>query len=436
MASYRFLSVLGVLLLMGCGSDGGSTSGNDDVIQGQTADEAMSSLARSLTPDDKNLPTLTADNRAFGMDLYHKLAASNADKNLFMSPHSISIALAMTFAGARTDTATQMADAMNFTLVDAQLHEAFNALDLALATRGSETVDADKGAPFRLDVVNAIWGQKGVTFLSDYLDLLALNYGAGLRLLDFMTDPDGARKVINDWVEDQTEDRIKDLLPEGSIDGSTRLVLTNAIYFKANWDKLFDKDLTQDTTFHAVGDTDVQASMMHVNGTFQYAKGDAYQVVELPYVGGQVSMFVMVPDAGTFDSFESGLNGAKLGQIIASVSSSNGNLSLPKFSFESSFSLKDALAALGMPDAFTSVADFSGMDGAKDFMIGDVFHKSFVAVDEKGTEAAAATAVVMENTSMPANTFDLTVDRPFMFVIVDKPTGAVLFLGRVLNPAA
>ena len=344
----------------------------------------------------------------------------------------------MAYAGAEGDTAAQMADALHFTLPPQALHAAFNSLALELQARAesvsASTADADKG--FQLNVVNDAWGQKNFKFLAAYLDTLAQNYGAGIRILDFQKDAEGARQSINAYISEQTNGRIKDLIPPGAVDELTRLVLTNAIYFNASWQYPFTKEATGDGEFTLLGGGVISVSMMHQQAFFNYAQGDGYQAVELPYKGGQLSMLVLLPDAGKFSAFEDRLDAALLDGVTASLSGQEVILSLPKFQFDSSFGLKQALSILGMETAFTDKADFSGMSGNKDLFISDVVHKAFVSVDEAGTEAAAASAVIMVGSAMPVNQITLSINRPFIFLIRDIPTGAILFVGRVMNPAA
>lgn len=264
-----------------------------------------------------------------------------------------------------------------------------------------------------------------------------MNYGAGMRLVDYIKAAEPSRQLINDWVSEQTEGKIKDLLPAGSVNSYTRLVLTNAIYFNAAWASEFVKASTRNGDFHLLNGGTVSVPMMFQTHSFKYAEGANYQAVELPYDGNQLSMVVLLPCAGQYDSFEAALNSQLWQEIIGKLQVSQVNLTMPKFKVESKFSLKQALAALGMPLAFSaSEADFSGMDGRKDLYITDVFHKAYVSVDEAGTEAAAASGVVVGTTSMPTNIKEVTLDRPFIFLIRDIPTGTILFAGRVLNPGA
>ena len=395
----------------------------------------MSDKPRETSPDvsEADLALLIDGNTAFAFDLYQAL--KEKDGNLFYSPHSISVALAMTYAGARSDTAEQMADTLEFLLEQERLHPAFNWLDAELASRG-EGAQGKDGEGFRLNIVNAIWGQKDYSFLTEFLDVLAENYGAGLRILDFMNEAEKSRLAINDWVSDQTEDRIKDLIPEGAIDALTRLVLTNAIYFNAAWAYPFDEDVTANGAFYLLDGGQVTVPMMRQTESFGYTEGEGYQAVELLYDGDELSMVVLLPASGNFEAFEEGLQDQKVSDIIGDLQPAQVVLTMPKFEFDSEFSLKNTLADMGMPIAFSEAADFSGMTGTRDLCISEVLHKAFVSVDEAGTEAAAATAVIVGETSVPAEPVEVTIDRPFIFLIRDIETGAVLFVGRVLNPGA
>jgi serpin B len=381
--------------------------------------------------DRGDVALLVEGNSAFAFELYQQLR--DKEGNLFYSPYSISLALAMTYAGARGETAEEMAATLQFLLEQERLHPAFNWLDAELASRGQGAQGKD-GKGFRLNIVNAIWGQKDYAFLSEFLDVLAENYGTGLRMLDFVMEAEKCRHVINDWVSDQTEGCIKDLIPPGAIGELTRLVLTNAIYFNAAWEHPFDKGATTNGPFYLLDGRQVAVPMMRQTESFGYAKGEGYQAVELPYDGGELSMIILVPEAGQFGVFEAGLQSQQADAIIKSLRRTQVSLTMPKFEFESAFSLRDTLAVMGMPVAFSDAADFSGMTGNPELCISDVLHKAFVAVDESGTEAAAATAVVMELTSIPESPVQVTIDRPFVFLIRDIETGAILFVGRVLNP--
>ena len=395
----------------------------------------QSDKQRESSPDvnEADLAILADGNSAFAFDLYQ--AVRETGDNLFYSPYSISIALAMTYAGARGETAQQMADTLHFLLSQDRLHPAFNALDLELARRG-EGAEGKDGEGFRLNVVNAIWGQKDYKFLPEFLDTLAQDYGAGLRILDFVSAPEESRVTINKWVSNQTEGRIEDLIPQGLINALTRLVLTNAIYFNAAWDHPFEEDMTQNGLFHLLDGGQVSVPMMKQTESFGYAEGEGYQAVELPYDAGELSMVILLPQADHFEAFEGSLNAQRVKDIVNVLGPRRVTLTMPRFEFESSFSLRQTLAKMGMPVAFSGGADFSGMTGNRDLFIADVVHKAFVSVDEAGTEAAAATAVVMDLMAVPGTPVEVTIDRPFVFLIYDIETGAILFVGRVLNPSA
>ncbi len=379
----------------------------------------------SVAPAD--LSSLVSGNNGFALELYQQLKGEG--KNLFYSPYSISLMLAMTYAGAHGANAQQMAEAMNFALAQERLHAAFNYLEQELARRGATGAQG-----FRLDVVNDLWGQKDYQFLAPFLDVLAENYGAGLRILDFVKDPEGARQTINDYIADKTQQLIKDLIPSGSINGLTRLVLTNAIYFKAEWENKFNKEETRPGSFTLLDGSQVTASLMNQRRNWSYAEGAGYQAIELPYLGGQIAMDILLPQADKFNEFEDSLTAARLADILGQLKPDDVLLTLPKFKFGADFSLKGALSTLGMPLAFDPFnADFSGITTVEDLYIQDAIHKAYVAVDEAGTEAAAAGAVIVGTVSIP-KTF--IADHPFIFFIRDLPTNTILFVGRVMNPAA
>jgi serpin B len=357
------------------------------------AGEVLESDKERITSPDVSTSEqalLVEGNSAFAFDLYQAL--KEEDGNLFYSPYSISLALAMTYAGARGDTAEQMADTFQFMLEQDRLHPAFNWLDAELASRG-EGAEGKDGEGFRLNIVNAIWGQKDYEFLSDFLDVLAENYGAGLRILDFVNETEQSRLAINKWVYDQTEECIEDLIPQGAISELTRLVLTNAIYFNAAWAYPFDEDMTADGQFYLLDGGQVTVPMVKQTESFGYTEGEGYKAIELPYDGGELSMVILLPEGEQFEAFEETLNAQQVDAIISDLKPAEIALTMPQFEFESEFSLKDTLAEMGMPVAFSSAADFSGMTGRRELSISDVVHKAFVSVDEAGTEAAAATAV-------------------------------------------
>jgi len=403
----------------------------------RAAEVAESKLDRVSSPDVSatDIEQLVRGNNAFAWELYQ--AWRDDGGNLFYSPYSISVALAMTYAGARGETEQQMRETLNFLLSNERLHPAFNSLDQELNSLAESGREHEK-EPFQLNIANSIWGQSGYKWLPEFLDLLAENYGAGLRLTDFVKNPEAARQAINNWVSEKTNDRIEDLIAKGLIDPTTRLVLANAIYFKAAWQHQFDESRTEDTTFYLVDGKEVTVPMMAMATTGQllYASGDGYQAVELPYQGGRVAMTIVVPDAGRYRQFEDDLSAERMEAIVGGLEYQAVAVRLPKFEYESNCRMAQTLAEMGMPDAFREQADLSGMDGTKDLFISEVVHKAFVAVDEVGTEAAAATAVMIALAAMPTTPVQLTIDRPFVFAIRDVKTGSTLFVGRVLDPTS
>ncbi len=410
-------------------SSPGSTVPSAEVVVVASARQRLTSPSASQA----EVSELVEGNNAFALKLYQAWSALHG--NLIFSPYSILQALAMTYAGARGNTEQQVASVLHFTLPQARLHSAFNALDLALQ-RAPDMQD-EAGTAFQLNIANSIWGQKGYAFLPDFLDVLAENYGAGLRITDFVAAPESARVAINRWVEEQTQDKIKDLIPLGAISSDTRLVLANAIYFKAGWQYPFEPSLTKDAGFKLLTGDQVTAPLMVVVDPkpMLYARGANYQAVALPYLGNKTSMLIVLPDEGQFVKVQAGFTSDTLTKIVAGLESKMVKLALPKFKFESETGLKETLAGMGMPDAFKAgVADFSGMDGKRDLSISAVLHKAFVGVDEEGTEAAAATAVVVGVTSLPQADVELTIDRPFIFLIRDDETGSILFVGQMLDP--
>ena len=377
-----------------------------------------------LGPDAK---AVVDGNNGFAVALYAKLAQEKDKGNLFFSPYSISNALAMTYAGARGRTAQEMATTLHFDLEPAKLHPAWAELIGRLNT-------PDKKRGYQLSVANRLWGQKDYGFLPAFLKLSTNNYGAGLEELDF-AKTEAARKTVNDWVEKETKRKIKDLIPAGALPEDTRLVLTNAIYFKASWDRPFSEKATKKEDFHLSADKKVNVDMMHTVEDLAYLATDTFQMVALPYENQDLSMVVLVPKkVDGLPEVEKAL--ATKGLAQGKLQTHRVTLALPKFKMTSEFKLADVLASMGMKLAFSDQADFSGMASRERLCIGQVLHKAFVDVHEKGTEAAAATAVVVVPTSAPKEppAANLRADRPFVFVIRENRTGAILFMGRVANP--
>lgn len=437
--SFRLLS--SSLLAVLAAACGGSTDSapEDTNTNPQAAEEARSSKAYDTAPvvADADFASFVDDNNDFGFELFRQVAPE-ASKNVFLSPASVSVALGMTYAGARNQTATQMAASLHFNLAESSLHPAFDKLALELAARNIAPHKTDEGdKSVKLSLVSSAWAQKGYELVPDYLDTLAVSYNAGVKLLDYVQDPDGSRQTINAWVDEQTEHKIQSLLPDGSVDSATRLVLTNTLYFYGTWASAFDRGATTDAVFHAPAG-DVTVPTLHATRGIGYAEGDGWQMFELPYDGYQLGMTVVLPADGRFAEVRGALASGWLDAAVDQMGGYQGevSVSLPKFKFSwGTESLKEPLKAMGMTDAFQlGAADFSGMEPKKELYISNVFHKAFVAVDEDGTEAAAATAVVMTSGAVPAEPKAVDVNRPFLFMIRDA-SGAVLFLGQVVDPS-
>lgn len=380
---------------------------------------------------DADIAAVVAADTAFGLDLFHVVAG---DDNLMVSPYSIATALSMLYPGARGITATEIADVLHLTVDDATLHAVRNHIDTALATPPPPMGDEDTREPFTIRPANSAWGQGGYPFLDEYLGILAENYGAGLRLLDYIGDPEGSRAIINTWVEDATEDRIKDLIPQGAVTVDTRLSLVNAIWFKANWFEQFDAAATMPGTFTLLDGTEIEVPLMHAGLRTGYASTDRFEAVRLPYAG-DAAMVVLLPKQGSPAELAATLGPDDLdiawGEYLVEVT-------LPSFEFEAEIGLKSALQELGMRAAFESPfgdgADLTGITRIRELFVSDAFHKTFISLDEEGTEAAAATTIIvgLESAPQPAT---FTADHPFLFWIEHSPTGEMLFLGQVTNPA-
>ena len=375
-----------------------------------------------------DVKTLVKDNTAFAIDLYQKLRTSS-EGNIFFSPYSISTALAMTYAGARGDTEKQMTQVLHFSLDQKNLHPTFAELEQNLN-------QVQKKGNVNLCIANSLWPQKDYIFLKDYLSVLKQSYGTSVSPMDYKNAAEPARQAINKWVEGKTSEKIRDLIQPGVLDQLTRLVLVNAIYFKGNWAEQFKTSNTQNAPFFLLSGKSVQALLMNQKHKFRYTETDSEQVLELPYAGNQLSMLVILPKQKKgLPELEKRLNEGSIGRWNAALTEQEIVVFLPKFKMTSQFLLNQALVAMGMPDAFCDKADFSGMDGRKDLYISAAIHKAFVDVNEEGTEAAAATAVVMRFLSaMPPQLEIFRADHPFIFLIRENVTGSILFIGRVMDP--
>jgi serpin B len=368
---------------------------------------------------------------AFGLDLYRAL--SPGQTNLVFSPTSIALALAMARAGAQGQTAAEM-DAVMHALASDDHAGWLNALDQALASRNRiSTDDSGQELPVTLRIANAPFAQEGMPLEAAYLETLAARYGAGLRLVDYASATEEARQAINAWVDKRTEQRIPELLVEGVLTPATRLTLVNAIYLKAPWQTPFFEGATEEGTFTRADGSTVEVPFMSTSASLPHASGDGWQAVEIPYLGGSLALTVILPD--DLADFEQGLTPDGLAAITSSLADTQVALTLPRFGIESKAELATILAALGMPTAFGDAADFSGITSAEQLAISNVVHQANIDVDEEGTEAAAATAVVMRESAMPSDQVSVRLDRPFLFALRDVPTGAILFLGRVGDPS-
>ncbi|MDR3633669.1 MAG: serpin family protein [Isosphaeraceae bacterium] len=374
----------------------------------------------------ERMDEVVAANNQFAFDLYAQLGREPG--NLFFSPYSLSTALAMTYAGARGETAAQMAKTLHAKLPPEQLDAAIHALVRRIGGEGGTR-------PYELAAANALWAQSGLSYQDDFLTRLERFYGAGLHQLDFHADPETARRTINAWVEEQTRDKIRELLKSGAITGDTELVLTNAIYFKGRWQDAFPKGRTEEGDFFVPKGSKTRVPLMHQLARFPYAEGSGFQALELPYVGNDLSLLVLLPKQrdGLPDLERELATASAMRPAVREV-----DVTLPRFKMTSGFTLNDTLSALGMPMAFTARADFSGMNGRGGLSISAVVHEAFVDVNEEGTEAAAATGVVMlRSLAVKAPRPEPVIfraDHPFLFLIRETKSGCILFLGRVNEP--
>jgi serpin B len=376
----------------------------------------------------EEVQAISKSNNEFALKLYGELRARNRG-NLFFSPTSISTALAMTYAGARGATAKEMARVLRFTLPQDEVHPAYAALMTHL--------NAPRDDVYELQFANRLWGQTGYGFRPEFAAITRKQYGAELAQVDFINEAEPARREINTWVAAQTNEKIKDLLPEGSVTDLTRLVLTNAIYFKGKWLFTFDKKLTKNAPFTISAARKVDVPLMHQKKRFGYAETADLQLLELPYAGDNLSMLVLLPkDPHGLSDMEKLLTAENLTKWVAGLRKQEIVTYIPRFTMTEQFQLNSSLAGLGMSTAFEpGKADFSGMNGKTDLFISAAVHKAFVDVNEEGTEAAAATGIVVTVISAPLEPTVFRADHPFVFLIRDQLTGSILFLGTVTNPA-
>ena len=440
----RFLALAALpavaAVLHACGGDGtnspatppDATSGPDTVAP-VTAVQA--SAKERISADPAQARAAVRSLNALGADLYGPLAAAadGAGGNLVFSPASIAVALTMARAGAAGTTAAEMDTVLH---VDdpASIHRSSNALTASLeAVSGTFDVFGEQ-RDVLLSIANSMWAQSGMPMEPAFLDVLAEEYGAGVRTVDYRSDPAAAVDAINAWVDDETRGRIPNLLDEGSVTPDTRLTLVNAVYLKAAWRDEFIAEMTAPGTFTTATGEQVQVPTMVRQASWGHARGDGWEAVELPYVGDRLAMLIVLPDEGDLAALEADI-GATLGAAVAGLETTDVLLRIPRWDTTTTAALAPVLADLGMPTAFTDAADLSGITTAEDLAITAVVHQANITVDEAGTEAAAATAVVAGATSAPVEVVELTVDRPFVFALRDTETGAVVFLGRVGDPS-
>ena len=374
--------------------------------------------------------SLAEANNSLAIDFFTQ--ATKPSENAVFSPYSISAAFAMAYAGAAGETADQMQKVMHWSGPASKIAADFTALDQILK-------DAQKSGAVQLSIANALWPQKGFTFQKDYLALLEGNFKTALHEADFAKQPEAERSRINQWVEQQTKARIKDLLPPGSVSSLTRLVLANAIYFKAGWQTPFSTNSTRPAPFYLAAGGSVSTPLMAKQSDFRYALMPNFKILELPYQGNELSMMVILPDATNgLPELEKELTSAKLEAWTRALRRTEVSVFLPKFKLDFQLPLNAAMQALGMTDAFSQKdADFTDMTGNRDLFISQAMHKAFVEVNEEGTEAAAATGIVMNvrSAARPQEKPVFRADHPFIYLIRHQATGTVLFLGRLTNPA-
>jgi serpin B len=395
--------------------------------------ELRSSVGRASldAATQAQLNDVVAADTGFALRLYHQLVASEQG-DVFISPYSISTALSMTYAGARGQTAQEMAALLGIGADQDAWHAGRNRLELTIAGAASRPPLISGAVPLTIEPTNAVFGQADYPFKSDFLDLLATDYGAGLQTVDFAADPEAGRVAINSWVAQRTRDRIEELLSRGVITELTRMVLVNAIYFKASWLYPFEPDQTAPGPFHLLDGSTSDVPMMHAGPRTSYSAGDGWQAIRLPYYGA--SMLVIVPEEGRFAEIEALLDPAFVAAVESAAHEAQVTLTMPKWESDSSLGLIPPLQEMGVRDLFDpNRADLSGIADASELYVTDVVHQANVTVDENGTEAAAATAVVVGDTSAP-QPVTLSIDRPFIYLIQDDATGEILFLGRLLEP--
>ncbi len=378
---------------------------------------------------EEGIKSIVDANNKFTFDIYKKLNEKN-EGNLFFSPYSISTALSMTYEGAEGITAEEMENTLYIPSDDKIRRPAIAAVYNQLNKQDAE---------YRLNTANALWPQKEYPILQEYKDVVEQYYGGKATNLDYQNNTEQSRQTINSWVEDKTNNKIKNLFVKGSLTPATRLVLTNAVYFKGDWAKQFDKNNTREEVFKIAEDNTVKVPMMRQTDNeaeFKYSEIDNLQVLEMPYKDKELSMTVFLPKDNNMEFLEENLNQEKIKEWKDSLNKRRVDVYMPKFTFNTKYNLNEPLKELGMPSAFSASADFSGITGGRDLFISLVIHQAFVDVNEEGTEAAAATGVAMKETTAPINIPEFRADHPFIFMIQDTENQHILFMGKVVNPTS
>jgi len=442
----NILAVLAALIIItgltGCSQESPSSIDNPSSSPAPADNYSLLSSPVSFSDD---ISELVYGNNLFAFNLYQKLKESESS-NFFYSPYSISTGMAMVSAGARGATAQQMADTLHFTLPEERLNTAFYQLAAKLDQEGENNLkipNVSSSKFFTLNIANALWGAKDYTFRDDYINILKVDYGGELKPIDFANSPESASQEINQWIRDQTQNRIQSLTQPDDFSIDTKLFLANTIYFKAVWKEGFEEKDTRESKFYLVDGSTIKVPMMYQKGAhiYPYFENNEYQAISLPYSGTNVSMVILLPQKGKFQEFEDSLNSQKFNTILEEIQDWNPErnifditLMAPKFKFESAYQLIAPLSELGIKDAFESNADFSGLAENGGLQIDQICHKTFISVDEKGTEAAASTGIAVVTGIEDYKPISFIADHPFIFLIRDNKTGTILFIGRVMNP--
>ncbi len=376
-----------------------------------------------VNSEPSGVEAVVKSSNAFATSFMAELLKTHPKNNIFFSPISLFTALSMTYAGAKGKTKEEMENVLHISSLREKVHPAISRI-LSLLESESEKKEGCK-----LHIANALWGEREFRFLKDFIDTIKKFYGGRFFIVDFKRNVEGARKRINEWIEKETEGKIKNLLKKGDIDPLTRLVITNAIYFKGFWASKFDKKATENMPFYVAPGKSVNVPMMQKEGDFLYGEAEGFKAIELPYKGGKLSMLIILPCRSNW--FTEKL--PNIGKIASSMRKMKVRIYLPRFKLNTRYYLGKILSSMGMSQAFSDRADFSGMTGDRSLKISKVIHQAYVSVDEEGTEAAAATGVVMRlKAIMRVPVFK--ADHPFIFFIKHIPTGEILFMGRVANP--